>query len=321
MTKEQINKLAILLNTPEGQPVGDMMLGDARSMRASTLVKRLSAAIAWNELQFPAFDLASGALHIVCPPDAPDSLQALYIVNQSKTTILRGHHSAALIPNVYIVNCADATIYVAGPVKNVSIVGCTDCEIILMAVTGSAVVNYSDKVVVRAVAANLRLENSTDCQAYVYTSRGIILAGDTRGIMLAPFNVSYSHHHSILSTRTSLHPDSSHATLWSQPICSTLSDTPYMLLAPDKFRLVAFPEFQPHRAQRLAVCLPQVYADALSHKMKTLLDLKNEILEVADEANAQKVNAVISGHFREWVSSHNKAKVMVDLIKQAHDNQ
>jgi hypothetical protein len=196
------------------------------------------------------------------------------------------------------------------------IVGCVDCEIVVMAAMGMVTITLSDKVVLRSTAAHIRLENSVDVSLFAHTTRAILLTGDTRGIVLAPFNVLWTEHESVLMKRSNLHPDSSHASLWSQPICACLSESPFTLLHPDKFRLVSFPEFNDQKPSKLAVCLPQVYADALREKLNQFHEFKQEILRIYDEGNMSKVNAIISGHFREWVSNNNKTKVITDIIKQ-----
>jgi hypothetical protein len=60
-----------------------------------------------------------------------------------------------------------------------------------------------------------------------------------------------------------------------------------------------------------------VHADAVFRKQTQLQDLRNEILSISDESNVAKINSIIAGHFRDWITSHNKARTIVDIIKQA----
>jgi len=283
------------------------------SMKASELCSWFADNLAWNDSLYPAMDFSSSPQYTSL---GFGRNRTVLLSNQSRATILRDDPREEQITNLYIANCCDSTIYIGTPVVNVTIMGCVDCEIVIMAAMGMVTVSLSERVVLRAAAAHIRLENCIETSAYVYTTRAVLLTGDTRGVVLAPFNVVWPDHETLLKTRSSLHTDSSHATLWSQPICSCLSDSPYTLLNPEKFRLVHFPNFSAKPTVSLAVCLPQVYTDALRERLNQMHNLKREILSISDEGNMNKINAIISGHFREWVSTTNKAKVISDIIKQ-----
>lgn len=289
-------------------------------LKSTDLLRILTSKIGWNDQLFPSLDLSGPPRRIrVQPSDVNNACIMIY--NQSKATILEPSTNTDGAPvSVHIVNCVDTTVYISDAVRFVTIAGCTDCEIITMAVTGGMTINSCDKVTVRSVSASLRFENSTDCFAYVYTSRAIILTADTRGLTLAPFNVAYSLHESILNPKTGLYPDESHSVTWALPICCTLSDPGYTLLAPDKIRLVNFPEFQPSSDAKLAICWPEVYATAFRDKLAQNEILKSEICAIQDETSVNKVNAIISGHFREWLTTNNKTKTMIDIIKQTNNN-
>ena len=309
--RDEVERLAILLSTDDSADITHAVMEDRTTIQSSELATVLNS-LSWNDALFPSFDVSSKPQQSV---HACNGQKSLYMVNLVKATLLQDDLTDTSLPNVYVVNCCESTIYIAYPVSNVSIIGCVDCEVVLMAATGTVVISYSDKITVRAVTSSLRLENSTDCSAFIYTTRGISLVGDTRGVQLGPFNVIYSQHEQLLGTRTQLYPDSSHAALWCQPLCATLSDSPYILIAPNKLRLVNFPEFKPNPQASLAVCLPQVYADALVEKEKTVARIKQEIASVNDPSNLPKINAVLSGHFREWVTANNRTRTMSEIVK------
>ena len=317
VTSEQVEKLRILFHG-DALSLSEILLGNSSSAPSTEIVDHMNKFLSWDRLLFPSFDLLDPIeqawKRVGCPKET------VYISNHMRAVLLRSGKMDSAISSLYIVNCSDTSIYIAEEVQNVSIIGCIDCEIYLMAVTGSCTLSYSDKVVVRAVTRSMRIENSTDCFGYIYTTRSIVLTGDTRGITLAPFNVLYSAHESLLRSGTFLHPDSSHATIWAQPICCTLTDSPFTLLPPSKFRLASFPELRSHAHLTLRVCIPQLYADALKEKEANLEDFRHAILAINDEVSAGKVNSIISGHFREWVSS-NKSRAILDLVKQFQPNQ
>lgn len=239
------------------------------------------------------------------------------ICNQNKATLLEPMIEEPQVPlSINIVNCNETTVYIPHASQFVTLVGCTDCEIVALAVTGGVVLNSCDRVTVRVVTGSLRFENSTDCVAYAYTQRAIALSGDTRGITLAPFNVICSFHQTLLNAATGIHPDASHSITWALPICCTLTDAPYAILSPDKIRLVHFPEFAPEvEVDRVAVSWPEIYVTALNEKLAQLAHFKSEITSLSDEGSIQKMNTILMGHFREWISANNKAKHMLDIIK------
>ena len=308
---EEVSKLGVLLACETNRSITDVILGTMSGMKSSDLAAVLKISIQWNDKLFPPLEVSSRPERLAF---SWSGRQSLYITNQSRTTIMHSWTPESKPANVYVLNCSETTIYIPGPVQNVSIMGCVECEVVILTSIGSVVASYSDRVIVRVVASALRLESCTDCHAFVYTTKGIILAGDTRGIQLAPFNVVYSSHTDDLA-RAGLHPDSSHATLWCQPLCATLSESPYSLLAPNRLRLTHYPELNPRTEPKLAVCLPQIYADALMDKNASIMSLKSELASVTDPANIPKLNAIISGHFREWITSSNRTRTMSDFLK------
>jgi hypothetical protein len=82
---------------------------------------------------------------------------------------------------------------------------------------------------------------------------------------------------------------------------------------------VRFPEFVPHSDTALSVCLPEIYADSLKQKRRSLEEIRAQLKNLPDESSAQKVNAILSGHFREWLSINNKVKPIIDVAK-SRDN-
>ena len=309
---DEVNKLRILFLPQHGHDLAEQLMGGLTTISSSELISRLSTMISWNAELFPQYDLNSG-------PDSSrkdtGEIGMIHIVNQTKCSLVLTETASPTASNIYVVNCSDVSIFVAEHTRNVSIFGCTDVEIVLMAVTGSVVVNFSDRVTLRCVASHVRLDNAIDCRTFVYSTRSTILTGDTRGVELAPFNVLYSRHQGLLEGKSVLVTHASHATLWSQPICATLTETPYVLLSPAKFALVRFPEFVPHNENSLAVCLPEVHAEALERKRRLIEELRSQLKSLPDESSAQKVNSVLSGHFREWISANNKLRPIVDIIR------
>ncbi len=313
MNRDQVERLKLIFSSssPE-KDIVHLLLGEAEDIRSSQLASRMAELIAWNHELFPAFDFQCGSKRT---SHSYGGQKSIYLMSHSKDALLlEDHVQTGPLPEVYIVNCSDTSIYIASQVRNVSVFGCSDVEIILMAVSGSVAVSFSDHVTLRCVCSYIRLDNSIDCKAFVYATKGATLTGDTRGIELGPFNVCYSRHRVLLATCGGLLSDLTYATLWSQPICATLSEAPYVIHNPSAFHLVRFPEFAPQQEQKLLVCLPQVYEEAVKEKLAIIQTLKNEIGSIRDESDIQKVNSILSGHFREWISSH-KLRCIVDILR------
>jgi hypothetical protein len=78
---------------------------------------------------------------------------------------------------------------------------------------------------------------------------------------------------------------------------------------------VRFPEPRKNKNAKVAIALPELYADVLRGRKVTFEELKSEVAGISDAGNKAKVNSIISGHFREWLSSCNRTKSIVDIAK------
>lgn len=292
---------------------GEHLLGSEDHIRRSDLVSRFVSLVAWDEEAFPPLDSTGPPQHTVCFRSGSPS--GLLVANQHRTTVLRSNEVRGRPGNVLVVNSSESAVFLEEVHQNLLIFGCSDCEIVILGIRGCVSINFSDRITLRCAANSVRVDNSTDCQIYCHTDNPPILSGDTRGIELGPFNVIHSGLSAILEEAGVTYPTKSSTALWSQPICSTLSDGPYLLLAPQRFHLVRFPEPYKNKNEKLAIALPELYADAVRGRKDAFEELKSEIAGISDAGNKAKVNSIISGHFREWLSSCNRAKSIVDIAK------
>lgn len=312
---EQFRRLDLLFYSSHRISAGMHLFGSEDEIRRSDIVLRFASLVAWDEEAFPPLDTTGTPQHAVIPTTESVSRPAIHIANQHRATVLRSNNPCATPGNVFVVNSSESSVFLEEVHENLLIFGCSDCEIVILALRGSVSINFSDRITVRCVANSVRLDNSTDCQIFCHSDKPPVLSGDTRGIELGPFNVIHSKHSTILQEVGLTYSTDSATALWSQPICSTLSDGPYLLLAPQKFHLVRFPETHRTLSTKLAIALPQIYADALRNRLISFEELKSEIAGISDAGNVAKVNSIISGHFREWLSSSNRTKSIVDIVR------
>ncbi len=310
ITGESMDVLTSLFHTNSRKALLEELLGEESSIRASSLSSRIIERIAWPESIYPSWDLQSPACDTYLHSETHSTLQ---IVNKNKGVLIRCDAKSA--EDVFIINCSETAIYIGDAVRNVYIFGCTQSEIICMAATGTVVVTHSDKVILRCVTNSLRLDNAMDCQIFAHTSRPPLLSGDTRGIELGPFNVLFSKHGDLMRSHLASAEKGSRVGCWSQPICATLSAEPYVLLPPQRFSLFHFPEFSKPQSLSFEVALPEVYVDAVKQRANQIAEIRAQIAAIGDPMVKSKVNAIISGHFREWVSSQNKPRDISELLK------
>jgi hypothetical protein len=231
-----------------------------------------------------------------------------YLINSNSNTSIRNFDEKSNIDQIfYFYNNFENSIYIGQPVHHVVISGCTDCEIVLMAVTGTVLVQYCERVTVRCVSNSVRIENCFDSKFFLFCLSPPLIAGDSRGLVLAPFNVLYTHHDQVLS-RTSIHPDAVHANVWRNPINVSIADPCFSILAPDKWRLINFCESE--KAEVLGVCVPEEYEEGWKKRDKEVSEMKNNFAN-----NSDKYEKIFSGYFREFLQNSNKIRILSDLAK------
>lgn len=234
----------------------------------------------------------------------------IVISNQNRMTILKDELPFDPDWKVLISNCRDTTIYIGGTVESVTITNCKDCELVIMLAVTSINLNACDAVSLKCVTGSLQIEASASCIVHAYTQVPIKFGGNSRDISVAPFNVVWVRHSELLRGVSWI--DASTVSMWSTDldpnICSVVDAANY--------RLTFFPDFSTKDIDILAVPIPQPYESSVRNKNASLELLRKRILSSSSDTNLHKVNAILAGHFREWLTSSRKIKCIIDLVKQ-----
>ncbi len=234
----------------------------------------------------------------------------IVISNQNRITILKEEMPFDGDWKVLISNCRDATIYIGATVHSVTVTNCKECEIVIMMVKDFVNLTSSDSVTLRCVARSLSVDSSASCSIYAYTQGAIQFDGHSRDMTIAPFNTLWSKHSEQIETVDWINDITT--SMWMKDVdpkkCSVLDVSQY--------RLTFFPEFSNASSFVLAVPIPEAYEEGIRNKNALMEVLRRRLLATCSDTNLHKVNAILAGHFREWLTSSRKVRFMTDIVKQ-----
>jgi hypothetical protein len=204
-----------------------------------------------------------------------------------------------------ITNLSECVVYVTASFSDVLVWGCVDTEVVLVDVGRVVTVSHCERVTVRAVCEILHAETSTESRLFLLSKRSPVISGDSRSIVLGPFNVFL---HALPSRFKTVD-----AANFAHPVCAALVEDPYSLVAPDKFKLTVIPILR----GLLAPPLPQVYAEAIDEQKKRVSAMKDDLHAIADEGAKRQVLTILQGHFREWLTTGGASihRQLLDLSK------
>merc|ERR1719387_2327191 len=289
-----------------------------RSAAVSQMQGWIEGALAHNDVLYPPETIFR---------EVPDR-NADMVMNLSRTTVFRHQRDIPNVTHLSITSCSDSVIYIAAHVPYVHVVSCVDCKIVLAAVSQIASMQHCERVSVHVATSVLKLDNCTDCKAYVYCRIPPILTGDTRGIHLGPFNVVYSELQSLLA-QARLPLEEQHTSTWAYPVCATLGMgasmqgksgfaqspdmdyTTYQVINPEVWLPTSIPE---ERKAQAHLVLPQVYWDAYAEHIREVQSLLAQLASL-DEPAKQRAQSITQGYFRDWLSHTGKTRQLVDLAK------
>ncbi|KAJ1423387.1 tubulin binding cofactor C-domain-containing protein [Ochromonadaceae sp. CCMP2298] len=95
------------------------------------------------------------------------------------------------LPPLYLNFCSRAKMYLISPYHSASISGCSDCDIVIGAVFGAVIVSNCERVRITCACRKLLIINCLDCAFNVATLTTTIIAGDSRGVVVGPYNTAY----------------------------------------------------------------------------------------------------------------------------------
>jgi hypothetical protein len=237
-----------------------------------------------------------------------DNPSDICIRNQLRLTFFRDEITCAE-KDVIISDCRETSVYITGPVRSLTVQNCKDCEINCMLVRGLSRVVGSEAVTLRVVTEKLCVERSSACTIQSYTSLPIAIDDGSKALTVSPFNVVWSRHRRLLK-------DSGYSLGSSSTWMEGILDDSVTILSPTLFRLVHFPEQQNHiPAPCLAIPIPPAYQAALELKISQMDEIRSGVLSTCTDANLPKVNAILAGHFREWLTTSRKIRPLVDTLR------
>lgn len=116
------------------------------------------------------------------PPSSPT-------LKHSVSTLLQ---ESSTYPTVLFADLTECQIYFLKRARHVKIKGCTDTRIVLPGVSGIVTVTGCSNMEIMAAAGSFKIENSYEIKLHIYTLTKPILTGDTRGIVIGPYNAIFS---------------------------------------------------------------------------------------------------------------------------------
>lgn len=97
------------------------------------------------------------------------------------------------LPSLNVYNCSNTTLYMLSPYFSAVISGCSDVEIIIGSVAGALTVTGCERVKITVACRKLLVNNCLECSFNVATLSPSIVLGDSRSLIIGPYNLSYKH--------------------------------------------------------------------------------------------------------------------------------
>jgi len=300
-----------------------------KSMPVKDLRKHVEKSLMWNDEVYGNGEAMLSNINTA-------STKAVNISGMMKTTWFQRPQGQE-IEFLNISSCNECAIYITSPARFCLITGCHDCTIIMCAVSALCTLQNCEKISVHVAAHCFKMENSIDSSAFLFCHLPPILTGDTRGIKLAPFNVLYSQMSHVLQG-ASMPLDSEFVDAWAHPVCCTLGSpdetlggrsgcldesnhTTYHFVRPADFQPVVIPEVEKRPMPSPALCLPEVYDEALKTREDEMQDFHRQFAQITDEGKRKRAQQAIQGQFREWLQATGKSRQLADLARLSQQDK
>ena len=196
--------------------------------------------------------------------------------------------------SLVIANVKESTVYVSRNFSVISLENCYDCEVVVSKIAGIVNVTHCERVTVSVTTDALHISNSNDSVFNILTFTPPIIAGDSRGLLLGPYNVltDFNIANQKYETR--------YANVWAKPLIATLGKEPFQILHPKRFRLRIDPSTTNKNCLPL---LPEIYAKSVSCQRSSVLELRSKIASISDPESKETVKSVMRERFTEWLIS------------------
>ena len=221
--------------------------------------------------------------------------------------------------DVRILNCEESQIFINGPVRQILLLNCREVTCFVAAVSRICTMDKCENCVLTAASSVVRIGNSVDCTAYLYSLFPPALYGDNRSLTLAPVNAHYpdmvKHLDRAGLPLGSTVPKCIHN--WSSPV--EMSADPnahcYVLMQPKDFFLMVLPRELENQSASPAL-MPAEFIDAIRIRAEHFASVQNMIARARlSEEQERQLHLAVQGYFREYLVSSGRIKGPVDLVK------
>lgn len=116
---------------------------------------------------------------------------------------------SATLPNLVMQSCHRTSIYVLSPYAAGHISNCCDVEGVIGPIAGVLIISDCERLKISVLARKIIIRNCLDCVISCGTLTPIIVAGDSRGLLIGPYNTAYkdlSMHVELARLTPLLHP-------------------------------------------------------------------------------------------------------------------
>jgi len=96
-----------------------------------------------------------------------------------------------MLPPLYLNFCTEARLYLISPYHSASIRNCADCDIVIGAVHGAVIVSHCESVRITVACRKLLIMDCTNCAFNIATLSTTVVSGDTRNVLIGPYNTAY----------------------------------------------------------------------------------------------------------------------------------
>lgn len=260
------------------------------------------------------------------------------------------------LPQLIISNCSKSTMYMLSPYSSVSISGCHDSEIVIGAVSGAVTITGCERLRITCACNKLIIQNCLECEFYIATLSRTVILGDSRSLIIAPFNATYKDldsHLRIAGIEALCHEEKDTSITsfnnWSQMcdvnICLEAvitagspsgyaidaTDSSISLPAPhfstasiisqEKFMFVNIPNRSIYQSPEMCpIPLPKPFQIELAKTNKKIDDFYHNIKLLYPENRLGVANTLVSKKFLDWMARSGKAQQLLELIKLDADN-
>jgi len=213
---------------------------------------------------------------------------------------------------IRILNCEDSHIYIDGNVNYISIRDCINTTIMVAAVNRVCSIEKCENLNIGVASNFIKISNSVDCTAHIYSSSSPVLTGDSRSITIGPHNVGYTELMGHLK-RAKIPSNISNINNWSKPTLMHTEKNCYILSSPkDFFRMILPKKF----TETQLLLAPSEFMDAIKARGEAFMDFQNTIKNAKLTNDQEKMlHVAIQGYFREWLVNNNYIKGLTELVK------